>query len=194
MRQSWMITALFAALVGVTASAPARAQSSAWGLVINGKAIHVDSSYDWNERNWGLGFEREFDSQTRWVKVALGSGFLDSMNVMSYMGGGGLKRRFHFPGHANGLYVDLGAVGFLMSRKDINDYRPFPGVLPTVTIGSRHVAVNVAYLPGAAADAVAGVYSLDPGMDAIFFVQIRVNPRVLAPRGLGLHTALANRR
>lgn len=192
MRVSWMIAALL--IAGLSLAEQTRAQQSDWGLVINGKAIHVNSSYDWNEHNWGLGFEREFDSQARWVKVALGNGFVDSMNAMSYMGGGGLKRRFHLPGRANGLYVDLGAVGFLMSRKDINAYRPFPGVLPTVTIGSRQLAVNIAYLPGAAADAVAGVYSLDPGMDAIFFVQVRVNPRVFAPRGLRLRPTFANRR
>lgn len=191
MRTSAMIPAIILTLFIVCPTA--RAQTSAWGIVINGKAIHVDSSYDWNERNWGLGFEREFGPRAHWVKLALGSAFIDSESAMSYMGGGGLKRRFRLPKLGSGFYVDIGAVGFLMARKDVDAYRPFPGVLPTLTIGSTRVAVNIAYLPASAADAVAGVRRVDPGIDAMLFLQARVNPRVFAPVGMRLKTLFAGR-
>jgi len=172
------ITALASALFAMLFAAPAAA--SDWGIVLNGKAVHVDSSYDWNERNWGLGFEREFHSEARWVGLALGSGFVDSQDSMSYLGGGGLKRRFRPPGRR--IYFDVGVVGFMMTRTNIDKSRPFPGFLPTFTVGSPQIALNIAYLPGAAADAVAGVRNLDPGIDSIWFLQLRLSPQLFSPR------------
>jgi hypothetical protein len=169
------------------------AQASDWGIVVNGKAYHVNSTYDWNENNWGLGFEREFNQRSRWVRMAVGSGFIDSQNSMSYMGGGGLKRRFLIPRIGQDFYVDIGAVAFLMTRQDINNNKPFPGLLPTLTVGSRHIAVNLAYLPGSVADAVSGIRTIDPNIDAIYFVQLRLSPRLFTPMGSRLRTALASR-
>src|SRR5690606_19303184 len=135
-----ILTAVLAVGAGTTASA------QDWSLVVNGKSIHVNSSKDWNERNWGLGLEREFATDSKWVKVALVNGFKDSQNEMSYMAGGGLKRRFRLHSLSDDLFVDLGVVGFLMTRQDVNDNKPFPGLLPAMTIGTNRLALNVAYL------------------------------------------------
>ena len=43
--------------------------------MLNGRAVHLNASRDWNEDNVGLGFEREFDANGRWVKVAMGTVF-----------------------------------------------------------------------------------------------------------------------
>src|SRR5687768_9933665 len=87
----------------------------AWDIVVNGRSFHIDAAEEWNEDNWGLGIEREFDASSRWVKVALVNGLKDSFGEPSYFAGGGVKRRFRV---GSDLYVDVGVIGFLMTRED----------------------------------------------------------------------------
>ena len=102
------LCALTLAASAMTVS-PAYAQSN-WDVVLNGRAVHINSSHDWNDDNWGLGVEREFNADGRWVKVALANGFRDSADEPSYMAGGGLKRRFRL--FDDRFYVDLGMMAF----------------------------------------------------------------------------------
>lgn len=155
------------------------ASAQDWSLVLNGKSIHVNSSKDWNERNWGLGMEREFDTQSRWVKVALVNGFKDSQNEMSYMAGGGIKRRFRLRGISDELYVDLGVVGFLMTRDDVNDNRPFPGLLPAMTVGTDRMALNVTFLSERMMDSATNVTRVDPTVSGLVFLQLKLHPSML---------------
>src|SRR5512134_1274258 len=98
----WLLGAASLLAHGVAA-----AQSSGtWDVVVNGRSVHVNAAHEWNEDNWGLGFEREFATTSPWVKVALANGFKDSMGNLSYMAGGGIKRRFYV--RSNDFYVDLG--------------------------------------------------------------------------------------
>jgi len=150
-------------------------QAGQWDIVLNGHSVHVGADREWNESNWGLGVEREFNPEARWVKVALGNGFRDSDDNMSYMGGGGIKRRFRVPLGRQRVHVDLGAVGFLMTRHDVNDNDPFPGILPAVSVGTRQFALNMTYLPGQFADRIAAARSHDPGLDGILFMQFKIN-------------------
>ena len=161
-----------------------------WSLILNGKAIHVNSSKDWNEENWGLGLEREFDGQSRWVKVALINGFKDSQDEMSYMAGGGLKRRFRLTSVSDDLFVDVGLVGFLMTREDVNDNRPFPGLLPAVTFGTERMALNLTYLSGAMMDSATQVRRADPTVSGLVFLQLKFHPSLL---GFGARSARAGR-
>ena len=149
--------------------------SAQTSIVLNGKAIHLNSSRDWNEANWGLGIEREFDSYSRWVKVAMANGFVDSQDNMSYMVGGGIKRRFRFTGVSDNFHVDFGAVAFLMSRADVNNRTPFPGILPAMTVGSKRVALNVTYLPRAWADKATNITRVDPTVSGIVFLQLKLD-------------------
>ncbi len=151
-----------------------------WGVVVNGRAIHVNAARHWNEDNWGLGFEREFDGGGRWVKVALANGFRDSDERPSYMAGGGLKRRFHA---ASGLYLDVGVVGFLMTREDVNHNRPFPGALPAMTFGAKHVALNVTYMPDSVVDHVTKANLHDPAMRGLFFIQLKLDASLFGWHG-----------
>lgn len=153
------------------------ADAGQWDIVLNGKAIHIDADRDWNESNYGLGVEREFNPEARWVRVALGNGFRDSDDEMSYMGGGGLKRRFLLPVGQRRVHVDLGAVGFVMMRHDVNDNRPFPGILPAFSVGTRQVAINLTYLPGHLAERYTRAQTNDPDLDGILFIQFKVNTR-----------------
>lgn len=168
-----ILTAVLAVGAGTTASA------QDWSLVVNGKSIHVNSSKDWNERNWGLGLEREFATDSKWVKVALVNGFKDSRNHMSYMAGGGVKRRFHLYSLSDDLFVDVGVVGFLMTRKNVNDNEPFPGLLPAVTVGTSRVALNLTYLSERMMDRATNVSRVDPTVSGLIFLQLRIHPSML---------------
>jgi len=185
-----LILTVFAALAATAGlSAPAQAQD--WNLILNGKSIHVNSSRDWNEHNWGLGLEREFDVQSKWVKVAVVNGFKDSQDAMSYMAGGGIKRRFRLDSLSEGLFVDVGVVGFLMTREDVRNNEPFPGLLPAMTVGTRRIALNVTYLSEQMMDSATNVTRVDPTVSGLVFLQLRLDPRLLGlPFGSGRSAAL----
>ena len=154
------------------------AEAGQWDIVLNGRSIHVDADKDWNESNYGLGIEHEFNPDARWVKVALGNGFRDSEDQMSYMAGGGIKRRFQLPVGQRRVHMDLGAIGFFMTRHDVNSNEPFPGILPAFSVGTRQFSVNLTYLPGQYAERIAGARSADPDLDGIIFMQFKINARL----------------
>jgi len=175
MQHATWIVSLAAVLASSFSSSPAQAQSDGgWGVVLNGRAVHMNATHDWNEDNWGLGMEREFASSGHWVKVALVNGFEDSMGDPSYMAGGGLKRRFRL-GHADDFYVDLGGVAFLMTRETVNGGKPFPGLLPAATFGFKRVAMNVTYMPESVVDRVTNSKKYDPSMQGVFFLQLKLD-------------------
>jgi hypothetical protein len=154
------------------------AEAGQWDIVLNGRSIHVDADRDWNESNYGLGVEHEFNPDARWVKVALGNGFRDSDDHMSYMGGGGIKRRFRLPVGQGRIHMDVGAIGFLMARQDVNNNSAFPGILPAFSVGTRDFSLNLTYLPGQFAEDVTGARTADPSLDGIFFMQFKLNARL----------------
>jgi hypothetical protein len=154
------------------------AEAGRWDIVLNGRSIHVDADKDWNESNYGLGIEHEFNPESRWVKVALGNGFRDSDDHMSYMGGGGIKRRFLLPVGQGRMHIDLGAIGFVMTRQDVSNNRAFPGILPAFSVGNRDFSVNLTYLPGQFAEQFTGARTADPNLDGIIFMQFKLNARL----------------
>lgn len=174
-RRTFLFLAAGFSLCGAT---QAYGQSN-WDVVLNGRSVHIHASQQWNEDNWGLGFEREFSGGSRWVKLALANGFRDSLDHPSYMAGGGLKRRFRL--FEDRFYVDLGMIGFLMTREDVNHNRPFPGVLPAVTLGTKRLAVNVTYLPESAVDGVTNANRRDPTLNGILFVQFKLDASLFRP-------------
>lgn len=164
-----------ACIVALLAAPLAAAQSDpSWDIVINGRAVHMNASRKWNEENWGLGLEREFASDGPWVKLAVANAFKDSMGDPSYMAGGGIKRRFA-PTRDSSFYIDVGAVGFLMTREKVNHNRAFPGVLPAATFGFKRLAVNLTYMPSAAVDFVTNARQTDPTLDSVFFLQLKLD-------------------
>jgi hypothetical protein len=163
---------LAAVLVAFADTAGAQSQGG-WDVVLNGRAVHMNAAKDWNEDNWGLGMEREFETKGPWVRMALVNGFQDSVGDPSYMAGGGLKRRFR-PGGGH-FYTDLGGIAFVMTRETVNAGRPFPGLLPAATFGFKRVAVNVTYLPESVADYVTHSRTHDASMHGVFFLQLKLD-------------------
>jgi len=175
--RTWTVGLAF--LLACVSQTAAAQSNGSWDVVLNGRSVHIDATHQWNEDNWGLGFEREFASSSPWIKVALGNAFQDSMDNPSYMAGGGLKRRFHMG--SDDLYVDLGAIAFLMTRQNVNGNRPFPGLLPAATVGFKRVALNLTYLPESVVDRVTDSRRHDPSMKGVFFLQLKLDAALFGP-------------
>ncbi len=179
MGKSCVASLLSIILVSLTpASVAVAGQLSA---VVNGKSYHVGSSYEWNEDNYGLGVEYQFASRSRWKAVTMANGFRDSNDDMSYMAGAGLHRRLLESERLAGFYFDVGLNAFLMTRKDVNDNRPFPGILPSLTVGNRHMGINLIYLPKAAVRTVLKADMTDPAISGILFMQLKISIDRLLP-------------
>ena len=143
--KAWTIIVLAFTILAAT---PAHADQRS--LLINGKAVHLDErDDDVNEDgNWGAGVQYDFDMTAgKWVPFINASGFKDSNGNPSYYAGGGTARRFFFAKDQSSLHLDVGAVAFLMTRKDYNNGNPFPAVLPMVSFGTNRIALNVTYAP-----------------------------------------------
>lgn len=141
----------------------ASASAGELSLLLNGKAVHLDTpaGLNLNESNWGAGLQYEYDRNGRkWAPFWMASGFIDSVNSPSYYAGGGYMRRWQLN---KTWHADAGWVAFLMTRQDFNNGSPFPGVLPAFSFGTDRVALNMTYIPK--------VY---PKMVALAFFQLKI--------------------
>ena len=156
--------AFLALLLTLTAGLMAgNAVASEMSLLVNGKAIHVNvpPGKNLNEKNWGLGLQYDWDIvNKKWVPFGMVSGFSDSNKNPSYYAGGGALRRFQF----DSAHVDIGVIGFVMTRKDYKNDQPFLGVLPAFSVGTDRVSVNMTYIP-----------KVHPKAVALWFFQIKIN-------------------
>lgn len=162
-------------LVTLLSIAWSAAHAGEFSAVLNGKSFHLGASEDWNEENLGLGVEYEFASKSRWRKRLMANGFADSNEEMSYMVGAGLHRNLYETERLNGFYIDAGINAFLMTRKDVNDNKPFPGLLPSVTVGNDLVGLNLTYLPKKAVESFAESRVIDDSMSGVIFLQLKFN-------------------
>ena len=140
--------------------AVAQVHADEFHVIVNGKAIHL-SQGNFNEKNYGLGFEYDFAPRNNWITFLNGSAFKDSNNNTSNYLGGGMKRRYQLEKDPNGWHADLGFIAFLMTRKDYKDNQPFPGALPVVSLGKQWFALNATYIP-----------SVSPKHKALLFFQL----------------------
>lgn len=115
-------------------------------VVVNGKAIHLDDG-NYNEKNWGLGINYDWTPKDNWVKFIHASYFKDSAYNTSRYIGGGMKRRWSLDDQEDGWRMDLGAIAFLMTRKDYKNNDPFPGILPFAAVANGPVTLNLTYIP-----------------------------------------------
>ncbi len=177
-----MSKALAIALVTVTALT---ASSAGWAgttsLVINGRSHHLGSDYDWNENNLGIGIEYQLRQTGAWRKIIMANGFRDSNESMTYMAGFGLHRRLYETESLAGFHVYAGLNAFVMTREDVNDNRPFPGVLPSLSIGNRKVGVNLTYLPRQAVEEITRATMTDADTSGILFLQLKIGLSELLP-------------
>lgn len=115
-------------------------------LIVNGKAIHLDDG-DYNEENYGLGLEYDFVPRGRWIPFLNASFFKDSNNQTSKYAGGGVRYRYLLGADDEDWHVDIGAIAFLMTRRDYRNNNPFVGALPFASVGKSFFHLNVTYIP-----------------------------------------------
>ena len=127
-------------------------------LIVSGKSIHFGTDTSFNEQNWGLGFEYDFKERNNWIPLITGASFKDSLENTSNYIGGGSKRRFLLGDDPEGLHVDAGVIGFVMTRQDYKNNDPFLGALPFISVGNSRFAVNIIYVPEIVPKMVAFVY------------------------------------
>ena len=131
-------------------------------IVINGKSIH-ENKRNYNEENWGLGFEYNFVEDKKWINFINGGYFKDSLSNTSKYLGGGSKRRFLLGTDKNGWHIDAGLTAFIMTRKDYKNNQPFFGALPFFSIGTNQFAINATWIP-----------AIDPKTDSLWFFQASI--------------------
>ena len=126
-------------------------------LVINGKAFHAKKK-NYNEENWGVGFEYNFKEEKRWISFINGGFFKDSNSNNSNYLGGGMKRRFLLTEEKDSWHIDAGFTAFVMTRKGFKNDDPFLGALPYFSVGTKKFAVNATYIPSVSPKFVAVVF------------------------------------
>jgi len=147
----------------VATMSPDIANAQGLSLVINGRSFHLDepAGVNYNETNTGGGLQYDFDGNGDNVYPYINfGGFKDSFKNNSYYAGGGIAKRFRAD---KTIHVDFGITAFLMTRKDRNDNKPFPGLLPMMTIGTDRVGISVTYVP-----------KVEPKSVALFFLQLKL--------------------
>lgn len=127
-------------------------------LIVSGKSIHFGTDTSFNESNWGVGFEYDFEQRNNWIPLITGASFKDSLENTSNYLGGGTKRRFLLGADPDGMHIDAGVIAFVMTREDYKNNDPFPGALPFLSIGNNRFAVNVTYVPRIVPKMVAFLY------------------------------------
>jgi hypothetical protein len=81
----------------------------------------------------------------------------------------------------SGFYVYAGLNAFVMTRDDVENSKPFPGVLPSVSIGNDKVGFNLTYLPRQAVESATQSEIVDPTISGILFIQFKVSLDQLLP-------------
>lgn len=160
---------LFAAFVLLCMLVAPAAQADELHLLLNGKAKHISPrpNTEYNERNWGGGFQYEYGRRTSlWVPFVTVSGFIDSLENPSYYAGGGMLRRYLISRKMEYLHFDVGVVGFVMTREDFYNGRPFLGALPVFSFGTDKISMNVTYVP-----------AVDKRMAELWFMQLKVSSK-----------------
>ena len=175
------LSALLAAALTLFLVHPTTALAGGTNAVIYGKSYHIDSNYDWNENNSGLGIEYEFGGGSTWTAIAMMNGFRDSTDNMSYMAGAGLHRRLLQSNRLEGFYLDVGLNAFLMTREDVNDNKPFPGILPSISMGTDKFGMNLVYIPRRAIEGTITRRMRDPDLKGVLFLQFKVSMDQLMP-------------
>ena len=181
MNKSNIVVLFIITFLVILPASPANANGR-FNAIISGKSYHFNSTYHWNEKNVGLGIEYELFSTSMWRTTLMANAFRDSTNNMSYMAGGGLHRRLFHTDRLSGLSIYAGLNAFAMTRDDVENSRPFPGILPSLTIGNDKLGLNLTYLPRKAVEATTNSSVVDPTISGILFVQLTIGLDRLLPQ------------
>jgi hypothetical protein len=96
--------------------------------------------------------------ETLLLTMITGLSFKDSRNEKSNHPGASTKRRFLPGDDQDGMHIDAGISGFLMTRQDYKYNDPFLGALPFISVGNSRFSINATYVPKIVPKMVAFVY------------------------------------
>ncbi len=93
----------------------------------------------------GLG-KGSYNKNNNWEGI-YGMTFKDSHGIYQYMAGYAWIPNWNLSNNGN-WKIGAGATVFMMSRQDINNYIPFPGLLPVGSISYKKANLQTAFVPG----------------------------------------------
>lgn len=100
-----------------------------------------------NENNHGIGYENDHGY--------FGLVLKDSLNNPSWAVGKAWRWRTN-----SDPYIGIGASAFVMMRANVDNYTPFPAVLPSVTVGYGRAAVDFTFIPKTSATKYGAVFAM----------------------------------
>jgi palmitoyl transferase len=95
----------------------------------------------------GIGLGKGYYNKNNNWEGIYGMTFKDSHGIYQYMAGYAWIPSWKLSNNGN-WKVGAGATVFLMSRQDINNYIPFPGLLPVGSISYKKASLQTAFVPG----------------------------------------------
>lgn len=95
----------------------------------------------------GIGFGKGLINESGNWEGIYGMTFKDSHGIYQYMVGYGWIPMWNIGDSLDWKY-GVGATAFIMSRQDIMNYIPFPGVLPIASISYKNLSLQTSYVPG----------------------------------------------
>jgi palmitoyl transferase len=101
----------------------------------------------YTEYPMGIGFGRGLINESGNWEGIYGMTFKDSHGIYQYMVGYGWIPMWDIGKNSDWKY-GVGVTAFIMSRQDIMNYIPFPGVLPVASISYKNISLQAAYVPG----------------------------------------------
>jgi palmitoyl transferase len=124
-----------------------------WDLYVSGYTIHLPYAYTQEEIEkenawtYGLGVAKRVIDERDNEHSLYALMIKDSHYYWQYSAGYAWMARWRPMEH---LRVGLGYSLFIMSRQDINNYIPFPGIAPLVSVGASRVDLFATFIPGEA--------------------------------------------
>ena len=110
-------------------------------------AYSQDKINQYTEYPLGIGFGRGLINENGNWEGVYGMTFKDSHGIYQYMVGYGWIPMWNI-GESKDWKYGVGATAFIMSRQDIMNYIPFPGVLPIASISYKNLSLQTSYVPG----------------------------------------------
>jgi lipid IVA palmitoyltransferase len=140
-------------LAGITDHFSKILHSKQWDIYLPAYTWHLPFLYDAEKRHeynsYPLGFgigKSIINDHNNWEGV-YGLGFQDSHTEFQFMLGYNWNAMWS-NSFVKDLTYGIGYTVFLMSRKDIMHYIPFPGILPTVNLTYKSLSLGSTYIPG----------------------------------------------
>lgn len=99
----------------------------------------------YREDSWGIGYGRSHYDETGNLDSLYGMTFLDSHSKLQYVAGYAHQWMW---GQQHGWHTGLGYTAFFTARANIDNYLPFPGLLPMASVNYDQVSINATYIPG----------------------------------------------